>query len=524
MMMVCPTNRPGVAAFYLLVAAASTAMAQEPLIIPDRPAPRFSLSLADALAQARVNSPSFRSAQNDNQVAAWSVRNAYGALVPTLSVSSGMGYTGSGSSTFGGTNFNQSSPALTSTYAITLNLQVDGSTLTQPGQELANRRAVEEEILRAGVDLRTQITTQYLTALEAIASTDVARQQVARNAEFLALARVRLQVGQATELEVRQAEVQRGQSDLGLLRAIQRENEAKLVLFRLMGLQSPVPIQEVALTDSFPVTEPLWQLDDLQSLAAEANPNIRSLRARESAAGAAVRASKSAYYPSLSLSAGWRGFTQEFTNEQSLINNRLGAALGQADNCRFQNELISALPGGALPGRTNGGLIDDCNGFAGLDATGIRLNSATAQGILQNNNVFPFSFRTQPFQANLTVSLPIFNGFSRELRVAQARAQEEDVRENRRAADLQVRTDVETRWLDVRTNYQAILVQEANRRAALEQLRLAQDRYRVGVGNSLEVTDGQTAVQQAESDYVTAVYSYHRAIAALEAAIGRTLR
>ena len=46
----------------------------------------------------------------------------------------------------------------------------------------------------------------------------------------------------------------------------------------------------------------------------------------------------------------------------------------------------------------------------------------------------------------------------------------------------------------------------------------------MGVGNSLEVSDAQTAVQRAEGDYVTAVYSYHRAIAALEAAVGRTLR
>ena len=57
-----------------------------------------------------------------------------------------------------------------------------------------------------------------------------------------------------------------------------------------------------------------------------------------------------------------------------------------------------------------------------------------------------------------------------------------------------------------------------------DQLRLAQDRYRLGAGTSLEVADAQSAVQQAEGDYVNAVYFYHKAVAALEAAVGRPLR
>jgi outer membrane protein len=57
-----------------------------------------------------------------------------------------------------------------------------------------------------------------------------------------------------------------------------------------------------------------------------------------------------------------------------------------------------------------------------------------------------------------------------------------------------------------------------------DQLRLAQDRYRVGAGAAIEVSDAQAAVQQAEGDYITAVYDYHKAIAALEAAVGRSLR
>ena len=74
------------------------------------------------------------------------------------------------------------------------------------------------------------------------------------------------------------------------------------------------------------------------------------------------------------------------------------------------------------------------------------------------------------------------------------------------------------------TAYQAIGVQGTSRAAAQDQLRLAQDRYRLGAGTALEVSDAQNAVQQAEGDYVNAVYDYHKAIVALEAAVGRPLR
>ena len=80
------------------------------------------------------------------------------------------------------------------------------------------------------------------------------------------------------------------------------------------------------------------------------------------------------------------------------------------------------------------------------------------------------------------------------------------------------------RHLGVQNAFQTIRVQEQNRQAAREQLRLARDRYRLGAGSSLEVSDAQNNVARAEGDYVNAVYEYHKAIALLEFAVGRPLR
>lgn len=507
--------RPLAIAALLLAAASTLATAQQ----------TATLSLAVAIDQAQRNSPAYRQFLNDADAARWGVRNAYAnALVPSLNVASSLSYTGSGAATFGGSLFNQSSPTLSSGYGVQLNWDVSGRTLSAPAEQKAAQNAIGADIENANVTLRFDVTFQYLSVLQAVAQTEVASQQVARNAEFLGLAEARFQVGQATILDVKQAQVQKAQADVALLRAEQTESEAKLELFRRMGVNAPVALDAVALSDSFQVAPPAWELNQLQALAADQNSTIKSARARETSAGAALKGQRSRYLPTLSFSANWNGFTQEFTNTDVLLGRQLTSALGSFDNCQFQNSLIQSLPGGGIGGTPGNGVIGDCKAFANLDATGTALDPAVQNQILSQNNVFPFNFTSQPFGARVQISLPIFDGFDRNLSVAQARAQRDDQREALRARELQVRTDVHSRFLAVGSSFRAISVQAASRDAARDQLQLAQDRYRLGAGSALDVTDAQNNVERAEGDYVNAVYDYHKAIAGLELAVGRPLR
>jgi outer membrane protein TolC len=487
------------------------ALAQDTLAIPERPVVLATLTLQEALDQARASSPAYRQVLNDAAPARWAVRNAWGSFLPSASVSSGFGYTGTGESRFGGNLTNATPSILSSSYNVGLQWQLDGQVLSGPGLQKANQRAVEADINNAGVLLGNDITDQYLAALQASAQVDVSRQQVERNNVFLQLAQARFSVGQATLLDVRQAEVIQAQSVVALLQNIQNTNAAKIELFRRMGISPPVAVQQVALPDSFPVVAPDHELDQLLEMAGE--------EARERAAAWSVRSAKSAFLPSLFAQAGWSGFSQELTDRDALIQSTLlGARAGAAD-CQFQNDVLVRLtsphPAGTVP---------NCNAAAGLDATGTALDPTVQQLVVDNNNVFPFDFTTQPFQASISISLPIFTGFGRSLQLSQAKAIQQDADENLRAGALQVRAQVNTRFLALQTAYRAIFVQEKSREAAREQLRLAQDRYRLGSGTSLELSDAQNAVQQAEGDYVNAVYAYHRALAALEAAVGQPLR
>ena len=502
------------------VAAQQPATPTTPATVPQ--GQKITLSLADALAQARQNSPTYRQVLNGEAPANWAVRNAYAALIPGFSVGGGLGYTGAGSSTFGGTTFSQTSPALSSSYNFGFNWQLSGATLSAPGQQKANRHATESDIDNAAITLQTSVKSQYLTTLQAVAQVGVAERQVQRNADFLQLAQARFAAGQATLIDVRQAQVTKSQSDLTLLTARQTANEAKLELFRQMGINLPGMPDQIVLTDSFPVDSPTVALPDLLSLADEQNPTIKSAEARENAAKWGVRSTKSQFLPRLQAQAGWSGFTQQFTDKGLLINQAYNGALANQQQCQFDNALFSRLTD-TLP-YPNKGLVNDCNAASGLNAGGTALDPAVQQQIVSANQHWPFNFANQPFQANISISLPIFTGFSRHLQLAQAEMTRDNAAEVTRAAELQVHADVQSRYLALQTAWQAIGVQRGAADAAKDQVQLASDRFRIGSGTSLELADAENSLTLNEGNYINAVYAYHKALAALEAAVGHSLR
>ena len=517
----------------LVFGISAPAAAQQPTAAPsvpgyERPPVAATLTARDAIELARQNSPGLRAVQNDRGPATWGVRSAYASFLPSFSVNGGMGYTGSGSSTFGGSTFSQTSPTVSSNYSYGFNWQLDGQVISQPGVANSNSRATDADITAAEIGLVADVEIQYLNGLEAQAQLTVTEQQLLRAREFLQLSQARYSVGQATLVDVRQAEVELAQAEVGLLRQSQVLSDAKLNLFRLMGTRAPAPVQQILLVDSFPVDSPTVVLDQLQELAADQNPGLLAFRAREDAANWNVRSAKSAYLPSLSARAGWSGFTQEFTDENILLGQARAGGMSRAANCEFQNGVINGLTygGTGIPGQPNGGLVPDCLAFSGLAVSGSDtiLDPTLAQNIVAQNSVFPFEFEKQPFQASVSINLPIFTGFSRRLRVSAAAAQRDDAEEARRARELTVRADVESRYLALVTTWRAIGVQVKAKEAATERLRLAQDRYRLGSGTALELTDAQNAMTRAEGDYNAAVYAYHRAFTSLEAAVGRRLR
>ena len=154
----------------------------------------------------------------------------------------------------------------------------------------------------------------------------------------------------------------------------------------------------------------------------------------------------------------------------------------------------------------------------------LQITDETRQAILAANDIFPFNFTNQPFQATLSVSIPIFNGFSRERQVSQAANQLEDAEYSRRAEELRLRTAVTSAYDGLMTAFNVVQVEERSRVVAAEQLELSRQRYTLGADNFLVLLDAERVMAEGERAYLDGLYAFHVELANLENAVGQRLR
>lgn len=464
------------------------------------------LTLQEAIALARRNNPDFLTQKNDEVEADWVVRESYGALLPSASVSGTMGYQAAGVERVGTFLSNEAGTGyLSSNYRVGLSYIVSAETLLRHRVERTNRRATTSRVEAADFSLTADVSRQYLAALRAAEGVTLARQELERAGENKKLAEARVAVGAAIALEAKQAGVEHGRAEVELLRAENLEQTEKLRLAQMLGVEFD---REVKLTTEFPVAEPHWSREALTSLAMSRHPQLRSLKATSEASEATARLAKAQYLPTFSLSAGWQGYAQQATNSDYLIASAQKQLNARQQGCMDDNEirtrLTEPLPLDCSPAR-------------------FQLSDQARAEILDRNNVFPFNFTRQPFGASLTVSLPLFNGFSRERRLSSARVASENARYRLRREELRIKTDVATLHQSLTTAYRAVTLEERNKELAGDQLLLARERYSVGAISFVELLDAETMKARADRAYVDAVYSYHQSLAALEAAVGQPL-
>jgi len=118
----------------------------------------------------------------------------------------------------------------------------------------------------------------------------------------------------------------------------------------------------------------------------------------------------------------------------------------------------------------------------------------------------------------------VFQGLGRQREVESARAALHDTRFQIREQELALRADIESRLAVVRTAYRTALIEERNRELADEQLRLARERYRLNLLDFIGLVEAETVKAQADRQGVLSIFTYHDAIADLEAVVGTPLR
>src|SRR5215468_129658 len=134
------------------------------------------------------------------------------------------------------------------------------------------------------------------------------------------------------------------------------------------------------------------------------------------------------------------------------------------------------------------------------------------------NNLFPL----QPsWQVQLSLNIPIFNGLQTTYQVQQALNNYYSTKEQERVERQQVALQVQQNYLNLIAAQQVVKANEAAVRAAKENLELHQGRYQVGYAPLVEVTDAQTTLTTAQTNYVNALVAYKLSLAQLLNAIGR---
>jgi outer membrane protein TolC len=121
----------------------------------------------------------------------------------------------------------------------------------------------------------------------------------------------------------------------------------------------------------------------------------------------------------------------------------------------------------------------------------------------------------------LGVTFPLFEGGRVMAKVEEERATLAAAQERLRKLELQVRQDVETAVLDVRSASERVKALAKAIDQGRESLRIERQKYELGMGSMTDVLDSQSALLQAETNYYRAMADFRTALARLELATGK---
>lgn len=124
--------------------------------------------------------------------------------------------------------------------------------------------------------------------------------------------------------------------------------------------------------------------------------------------------------------------------------------------------------------------------------------------------------------AGAFISMPLFTGFLIENQVREAAAQQSAAQAGSLNIEQALIQQVTTSYLDTITLAQQIKLAEEQVKTAQEALQLAKQRYRLGLGSVVEVTQAEVAVTSAQTRLADAQYDYKIAEVTLAYASGMT--
>jgi outer membrane protein len=200
---------------------------------------------------------------------------------------------------------------------------------------------------------------------------------------------------------------------------------------------------------------------------------------------------------------------QEYTYSDSLTSSE--SKLLQSD-VNESYEDLSRLAEQALENR-----VDYKSAKLSLESAynGITIARAGHFPVLSGNgsyslgaNRFNDLLDSKTLNLGLTLSIPIFSGFSvsNQVQIAEVNAEDRSVD----LIDLErvIKKDIQKTYLDLQAAKKALAVSENNVKASQENLRIEQEKYSLGSGKLLDVLVANTNYTTAQSDYINSEFAY----------------
>lgn len=126
----------------------------------------------------------------------------------------------------------------------------------------------------------------------------------------------------------------------------------------------------------------------------------------------------------------------------------------------------------------------------------------------------------QNWWIGMTLSIPVFKGFSTKSRVIQEEFALKGLEEDFETLKQQISSEVWSAYLSVKESIESIATSSKGVESARENLLIAEGEYKEGVGSIIQLTDAQTTFVTAEQNYIQALFDYKVSVAELERTIG----
>lgn len=313
---------------------------------------------------------------------------------------------------------------------------------------------------------------------------DITRQQVARMQKMV-------DAGSMAEGDLFTVEAQLAGEESGLVSAENDLELSMLTLSQLLDLPS---------TDGFDIEVPTLTVEDNMSIvgspdqiytyANEHMPEIKSAEYRLQVSERQLARSRGYYYPSLSLSGSW------------------GTGYSGASTVIDQ-----VLPGESqLIGFAENPLGEPLNVYAYQSKYTTRIKPWGDQ-IKDNNNQ----------TIGLFLSIPILNGFQTRTMVSKSKIAVESSRLDLELQQMALRKTIQQAWSDARASLKNYGASQKKKAATSEAFRYADQKFSVGVMNSVDYNNAKKDMTNAESEVLQSKFDYLFKTTVLDFYMGKPL-